>query len=156
PPSSRLPRAVPSEQPSADVLANLDQAVLRPGHSAFDEQEVPLRVDGVDGETDLRGTLPAHAAGHLDALEDTRRGRGGADRARLADVVRAVRDGAAAEVVPLDRALEALADSGARDLHLVARLEDLDRHVLTLDRLGEMPAELDEMPVGAVDAGLGQ
>ena len=40
---------------------------------------------------------------------------------------------AAAEVVALDRALEALADADPRDLHLVARLEDLDRDALALD-----------------------
>ena len=60
------------------------------------------------------------------ALEDARRSGRGADRARLADVVRAVRDRAAVEVVALDRAGEALADPDPGDLDRVARLEDLD------------------------------
>ena len=58
--------------------------------------------------------LAAHPAGHLHALEDARRRRRRADRARLADVVRAVRHRAAREVVALDRALEALADARSR------------------------------------------
>src|SRR5436305_1675091 len=103
------------------------------------------------GEADLRDATRAHVAGHLDPLEDAgRRGRR-SDRARLADVVRAVRRRAAMEPVALDRALEPLADRGPGDLDLVARLEDLDRDVLTLDRVGEMAAELDEMTVCVVD-----
>src|SRR6185437_6146618 len=98
----------------------------------------------------------AHPAGHPDALEDARRIRARADRARLADVVRAVRDRAAAEVVPLDRSLEALADPDPGDLDLVARLEDLDGHVLALDGFREVPAELDQVAERAVDAGLAQ
>src|SRR5207248_4830723 len=63
---------------------------------------------------------------------------------------------AAGEPVPLDRSLEALADRDARDLDLVAGLEDLDRHVLALHRVGEVPAELDQVPVRAVDPVLGE
>ena len=70
--------------------------------------------------------------------------------------MRAVRNRAAGEVVPLDRSLKALTDAGARDLHLVAGLEDLDGDVLALDRLCKVPAELDEVPVGAIDTGLGE
>src|SRR5581483_11779246 len=116
------------------------------------EQQVPLGVDRVHGEPGLRDALAAHPAGHAHALEDARRRRRRTDRARLADVVRAVRDGAAAEVVPLDRALEALADPDARHLHLVARREDLDGDVLALHRVREVAAELDEMAVRTVDA----
>src|SRR5205085_6615066 len=114
-------RAAPSVQPSG---AHLHDAVLRARDGALDEQEVPLRIDVVHRQAELRDALAAHAARHLDALEHARRRRGGADRARLADVVRAVRARAGAEVVTLDRALEALADADARDLDLVARLED--------------------------------
>jgi hypothetical protein len=49
--------------------------------------------------------------------------------------------------VALDRALEALADADARDLDLVAGLEDLDRHALALGRPVDAAAELDELAV---------
>ena len=84
------------------------------GDGALDEQQVLLRVDLVDEQADLGDALAAQAAGHLHALEDARRRRRRADRARLADVVRAVRLRAAVELVPLDRAGEALADPDAR------------------------------------------
>src|SRR5439155_20719655 len=92
----------PARLPSAQPLAHhpdLDEAVLRAGHGALDEEQVALGIDRVDGETDLRDALAAHPAGHLHALEDARRIGRGADRAGLADVVRTVRDGAAGEVV---------------------------------------------------------
>src|SRR5215216_3097202 len=95
---------------TALLLSDLDDAVLGAGHAALDHEQVVLGVDRVDGETDLRPPLAAHPARHLHALEDARGRRGGADRARLADVVRAVARRAAAEVVALDRAGEALAD----------------------------------------------
>src|SRR6188472_1586981 len=66
--------------------------------------------------------MRTHVAGHLLALEHARRGRGRADRAGLADVVRAVAHRAAGEIVPLDRALEALPDRRSRDLDAVAEL----------------------------------
>src|SRR6266550_4389983 len=100
----------------------------------------------MDCEADLRAALAAHAAGHLDALEHARRCRRRADRARLADVVRAVRHRPAREVVPLDRALEALADADPGDLHLVPGLERLDGHRLA-DHGFRGSAELDEVPV---------
>src|SRR5580765_8193988 len=128
------------------VLPDLEQATLRPGNGALDEQQVPLRVDGMNDEADLGPALSAHTAGHLDALEDARRRCRRTDRARLADVVRAVRHGATREVVALDRALEALADADAGDLHRVARLEHLDRHGFTDDGL-RRPTELDEVPM---------
>src|SRR5262249_43045686 len=74
------------------------------------------------------------------------RRRGRADRARLADVVRAVRDRPAREVMALDRALEALADPDPAHLDLVARREGLDRDRLADDGLARA-AELDEMAV---------
>src|SRR4051812_2523223 len=51
------------------LLTNLDDAVLRAGDRALEEQEVLVRLDGVDGEPDLRDALAAHAAGHANALE---------------------------------------------------------------------------------------
>src|SRR5205823_12229742 len=72
---------------------------------------------------------------------------GRADRARLADVVRAVAARTGAEVVALDRALKALADADPRDLHLVAGLERLDGDGLALHGAVDAAAELDELPV---------
>src|SRR5215213_4507953 len=128
------------------LLPDLEQPALRAGHGALDEEQVALGIDRVHDEADLRAALAAHPARHLDALEDARRRCRRPDRARLADVVRAVRDGAAVEVVPLDGSLEALADARAADLDGVARLERLDRHRLARDGLGGA-AELDEVPV---------
>ena len=127
-------------------LPDLDDAALRARNRALDEQQVALDVDLVDDEPELGDAPRAHVAGHLLALEHARRRRRGADRAGLADVVRAVADRAALEVVPLDRALEALADRRARDLDRVARLERLDGDGLADVELG-LAAELDEVPV---------
>src|SRR5438874_969411 len=100
----------------------------------------------MDGQPDLGDALAAQAAGHLDPLEDPRRRRRGADRARLADVVGAVRGRAAAEVMPLDRAGEPLADRDARHLDLVADLEALDGDGLALRRAGQA-AQLEQVSV---------
>src|SRR5436190_6781201 len=86
---------------TAHLLAHFDQAVFRTGYRALDEQQVLLRVDRVDGQAYLRDALAAQPAGHLDPFEDPRRRGGRAHRARLADVVRAVRRRAAREVVAL-------------------------------------------------------
>ena len=48
----------------------------------------------------------------------------------------------------LDRALEALADPDAGDLHLVAGLEGLDGDGLALDGAVDPAAELDQLAVG--------
>src|SRR5690606_35593970 len=73
----------------------------------------------------------------------------GADRARGADVVGAVADRPAAEVVALDPALEALADRDPRDLDLLAGLEGGDGDVVADLRalLGAevLVAELDQV-----------
>src|SRR3954468_21849724 len=140
--------------PSALPLAtHLHDAVLGTGDCALDEQQVPLGVDVVHREAELRDALAAHAAGHLDALADAGRCCGRADRARLADVVRAVRARAGAEVVALDRSLEALADADPRHFHGIARLKDLDRAGLALDGAVDGTAELDE-PAMRADAEL--
>src|SRR5581483_2401595 len=140
------PRRLLSAQP---LSTHLDEPVLRAGDRALHEQQVLVGVDVEHGEAELRDALAAHAAGHLDALEDARRCCGGTDRARLADVVRAVRARAGAEVVPLDRALKALADADARDLDLVAGLERRHRDRLAFDRAVNAAAELDEPSVRA-------
>ena len=119
-----------------------------PGDRAADQQQVALGVDLEDLEAALGDPLAAHPARHLHALEHAGGIGAGADRARRADVVRAVGDRAAVEVVALDRALEALADRGRGDLHLLAGLELLDRELLADLRLGGLVAELDQDPRG--------
>src|SRR5262249_35749394 len=126
------------------LLPHLDERVLRAGDGALDQQEAVLGVHVVDHEPDLRDALAAEAAGHLDAFEDARGSRRRADRARLADVVRAVRLRAAVEPVALDRAGEALADRDAGHLDRVAGLERLDGHGLADGQLGA-PAELHQL-----------
>src|SRR5207237_7303435 len=128
------------------LLPHLDEAVRRPGDGAADEEQVPLRVDAVHPQADLRHALAAEPPGHLDPLEHARGRRGGTDRTRLAHVVRAVRLRAATEAVALDRPGEALADRDAGDLDRVAGLEGLDRHRLADGELA-LAAELDEVPV---------
>src|SRR5262245_55086807 len=98
------------------LLPHLDDGVLRAGNSALDQQQAVLRVDVVDDEPDLGHALAAEPPGHFDALEDPRRSRRCAHRARLADVVRTVRLRAAVELVALDRPCETLAGRGGRDL----------------------------------------
>src|SRR5262245_41688695 len=136
------------------LLTDLHDRVLRAGNGALDEQKVVLGVDFLDGQTNLGDALAAEPAGHADPLEHARGGRGSADRAWLPDVVGAVGLGAAAEVVPLDRAREPLADRDAGDLHVVAGLEGFHGHRLTGSQLG-LAAKLDEVPVRR-HAGLGE
>src|SRR5436190_10627222 len=57
---------------TAHLLPDFHQPVLWPRNGAFDEQQVLLRVDRVDGQADLRYALAAQPAGHLDPLEDPR------------------------------------------------------------------------------------
>src|SRR6185503_884315 len=133
-------------QPSAIVLSDDDDRVLVPGDSALDEEEIQLGIAVDDGQPDLGRRLRSHLAGHLLALEDARGRRRGADRAGLADVVRAGADRAAMEAVPLDRPLEALADRDPGDLHLFSGLERLDRHGLAGRELVRA-ADLHELPV---------
>ena len=99
-----------------------------------------------DLEAALGDALVAHLAGAADALEDARGRRRGADRARGADVVRAVAGGAAAEAVALDRALEALALGDAGDLDALAGLEHATRRrSRRRARPVALAAELDEV-----------
>src|SRR6059058_2924169 len=108
------------------IASHLHRAVLWPRHRAPQEQQVPLRIDVEHFEPALGDAPAAHTAGHAQALEDARRVRAGADRARRAHVVGSMRLRAARVVVPADGALEALADGDARDLHPLAGLELAD------------------------------
>src|SRR4030095_2521371 len=124
------------------------------GRGPLDQNQVLLGVDRVHAQTDLRHPLCAHVTRHPHALEHARRRRRGTDRARLADVVRAVRRRTAAEVVPLDRPGEALSDRDAGNLDPVAWLEALHRDSLARGELARA-ADLDQPTVGA-DAVLAQ
>src|SRR4029077_8863281 len=113
-----------------------------------------VRPDGqrADDLVGARGRAHvAHLAGHLQALEHARRG-GGADGAGLANVHRAVRVRAAANLVPLDEALQALACRGLGDVDELAGGEDLGLELLA--RLETfIAADLDDV-AGRLDVGL--
>src|SRR5215207_7103964 len=131
--------------PSGFALAigpHLHDAALGAGRGAAHQQKVPVSDDLDDLEPLLGDALAAHPAGAADALEHAR-GRGRrADRARGAHVVRAVADGAAGEVVALDRSLEALALRDAGDLDGLAGLERLDGDLVADRQLACLVAEL--------------
>src|SRR6185503_19433744 len=73
-----------------------------------------------------RDAVGPHVAGHAHALDDARRERRGANRARRPVEHRSVRGAAAGEVMTLDHALEALAAAGADDVHALPVGEDAD------------------------------
>src|ERR687887_118618 len=135
------------------IGAHLHGAALGPRNGATDEHQV-LVGDQLDDRQALLGhAAVAHLARAADALEDARRRRRGADRARRAHVVRAVRLGTGVEVVAFDRALEALALGDAGDLHGLADLEVLDGDGVAHRELADLVAELDQVAHGR-DAGL--
>src|SRR3954452_1658066 len=144
--------APPSLRASA-IGAHLHKPVAATGDGAAQHQQVALGVDLDDFEAFLGDPLVAHLAGAADALHHARGPGGGADRARGSHVVRAMALGPGAEVVALDRALEALALRGAGDLHALADLERLDRDGVADQPLAGLVAELHEMP-GRRRAGL--
>src|ERR687896_192571 len=111
-------------RPPSAVPPDLHDGPLRAGHGAPHQQQVLVRAHVHDLEASLGHAAGAHLAGALDALEHASGVGGGADRARPAHVVRAMRDGPAREVVALDRAGEALALRDAGHLHALAGLED--------------------------------
>src|SRR5205814_5684524 len=110
-----------------------------------DEQQVLAGAHVDHGQPALGHALGAHVARAADALEHPRGSGARADRARRADVVRAVARGAAAELVALDRALEALALADAGDLDLLAGLERRGGHRLADGQLARLVAELGEV-----------
>src|SRR4051794_41178876 len=141
----------------------LDRAAPRPRNRPTQQQQVVVGPDLDDLEPALGHALVAHLARPANALEHARRRGRRADRARSADVVRAVRHGSAREVVALDGALEALALRDARDLDLLALLERLDGHAVAHLELAGLVAELHEVAHGrsvgllqVTELGLGQ
>src|SRR5690349_16646129 len=140
--SSSLCVLVPPRTGASAIGAHLHGAALRTGHRAADEHQVLVGDQLDDLEAELGHAPAAHASRALDALEDARRGRRGADRARGAHVVGAVALRAGVEVVALDRAGEALALRLAGDLHGLADLEALDGHRVAHGELARVVAEL--------------
>src|SRR5947209_9356914 len=131
--------------PSTGALAigpHLHHSALRPGHRPAHEQQTLTR-DHVDhGQPALGDPAAAHPAGSLETRKDAR-GRGrGTDRTGRADVVGAVGLRAALEVVPADRALEALALRGPGDLDLVSGAERLAGHRVADQQLARLITEL--------------
>src|ERR1700760_2605399 len=96
--------------PSSDAVLgigpHLHRAATRAWNGAAQEQQVLAGDHLDDGQATLGHPSAAHPPRSANALEAPR-GRGrGSDRARPTDVVRAVRLGAAREIVALDRPLE--------------------------------------------------
>src|SRR4051794_3709364 len=150
--SSSVAVLVPPRTFALGIGAHLHDPVAAARDRAADEHQVLGRVEPDDRQALVRDALVAHLAGAADALHHAGGPGRRADRARRADVVRAVRLGALAEVVALDRALEALALRGAGDLDLLADLERLDRDRLAHRQLARLVAELLDV---AVRAGVG-
>src|SRR4051812_6211564 len=114
-----------------DRAADEEEATLRTGNGALDEQQPALRVDLVHVEGQGRGLHRAHAAGHAQALEHAARGgraTDGAGRAVLA--LGAVRGAEALEAVTLHHTGGALALAGADDVDLADALEHLGGQLL--------------------------
>src|SRR5918993_2877654 len=124
-----------------DRLANHHDAVRPARHGAFDEQQVVLRIDAQHLQVAHRYAIAAHVSRHAHALDDTRGERRSADRAGCTVEHRAVAHAAAAEVMPLDDALEALAAAGADHVDALAVSEH--RHVDGVARLRRLTAGLD-------------
>src|SRR5581483_11246917 len=138
--SSTVPTVSPAGERTLMVLiasgplgrgADQDEAAVRTGDGALDEQQALVRVNGVDGQVLGGHALVAHAAGHAQALEHAARGGAatdGAGRAVLA--LGAVRGAEAAEAVALHDTGGALALAGAGHVDLGARLEHLGGDLL--------------------------
>src|SRR3954469_8497220 len=148
-PSSRSTVPVLPRYGALGIGADLHCPALGARHGAAQQEQVLVGDHVDDGEALLGHALVAHLARAADSLEHAGRGGGRADRARGAHVVRAVGDGAAAEVVALDRALEALALRGAGDLDLLTDLERLDGDRLADGQLAGVVAELLDLAVRA-------
>ena len=141
--AGRLRRAV--RERHLDGVANQDPCALGARNRAADQDQAAIRIGRNDLDV-LRGHAGrAHVAGHLLALEHLARILALAGR-----TVRAVRYGvavgraAAAEVVALDDALEALTGRGAGHVDLLAGNEMID---------SDLGADIEQVVVGHAELG---
>src|SRR5262245_6158723 len=121
------------------ALADEDVAAARAGHGAPDHQQVLAGVHADHLEVAGGDAIRAHVAGGAHALDDAGGEGRGADAARGPVEHRAVGGRAAAEVVALHHALEALALAHAHHVHRVPGGEDLHRDLVAHLDLGALP-----------------
>src|SRR5207245_3631213 len=112
------------------LLADREEPVHRTRHRAAHEQEIPLGVYLHDPQAQLGEAPRAHMARHALSLDDARGVGARGDRAGLAVARVAVRLRPTPEVMAVHHALEAAPLRHPRDLHPLARLEDVDGHLL--------------------------
>src|SRR5690606_31540131 len=136
-------------------VADQHHAAVGTGNRALDQQQVLLRVDGVNGQVLHGGAGVAVPSRHAEALEDATGGRAAADRARRAVLaLGAVRGAQAVEAVALHDTRGALALARAGDVDLLAGLEDVGGDLLAEFVLGGVVgAQFDEVAARR-DAGL--
>src|SRR5262245_44572237 len=103
-----------------DGLADDHVARRRARNAALDDDEVVVRIHAQHFQVANRDAAATHSTRGAHALDDARRKRRSADRTRGAVEHRAVRRRAAAEVVALHDALEALAAARADDVDALA------------------------------------
>src|SRR5207247_546344 len=99
-------------------------------HRTFDDQQVIVGVHAEHFQVVRRDARAAHAARAAHPLDDARWKRRRADRTRRAMEHRAVRRGAAGEVMALHDALETFAAARADDVHALAVREDRDEYLI--------------------------
>ena len=133
------PAARQSSSPSIALRTTMIAARRARDGAAHDEQVV-LGVNLHDLQVAHGHAVAAHAPRRAHALDDARRERRGADRARRPVEHRAVGRRAAAEVMALHDALEALAAADADHVDAVAVGEDAGHEHLVagLQRLGAL------------------
>src|SRR5205085_1514713 len=110
------------------LLLDEDDPVRWPRHRAADVDQVALRVDLLDAQSDLRVLLRAVMARHFLALDDARWVRARSDRPGLPVPRIAVRVRTAVESVALHDTLKATALRRTHDLHDLARDEHVHLH----------------------------
>ena len=108
------------------LLAHENDAVGRPRYAAAQVNEVALNVDFFNANADRSVLRCAIVAGHLFALDDTRRICARADGTRPAVLRVTVRVWSAVEAVALYYALEPTTFARAGDFHLFASSEDFN------------------------------
>src|SRR5205823_12349616 len=114
----------------ASLFAHRDEPVEGARHRATHEQQVALGIDLHHPEAELREAPGPHVPGHPLSFDDTRRVGAGCDRPGLAMPRVAVGLGTAAEVMPVEHALEDCAIGDAGDLNTLDLRCDELRHAI--------------------------